>query len=419
MVTDGVNRRYFLPALTVRIICALAVGLLYQFYYQGGDTFNFHTHGSRHIWNAFMEDSEKGLKLLLGDVKDPRGIFEYSSRIVFITDPSSFAIVRLAGWIDLITWSAYSATAVIFAVIGFAGGWFFFTAFYEIIPSEHRKVAIATLFFPSMVFWGSGLLKDTITLSCVGLAVYCLHRLFSKRQLSGWLLAGLAVAFYGLYLIKIYILLTFLPAAIVWFFVLNYSRIKPLFLRIVLFPLMILVTSGFSYLAMLKAGEDNPKYSLQAIARTAQITAYDIRFWTGRDAGSGYTLGELDGTWESMLNLAPAAVNVSLFRPYFWEVHNPLMLLSAFESFALLILTLYVLARFRLLTLKVMTNPHVLFCLIFSISFAFAVGVSTFNFGTLTRYKIPLLPFYLLGMILLMHYSKRERKPEALEVTEY
>ena len=152
MVTDGVNRRYFLPALTVRIICALAVGLLYQFYYQGGDTFNFHTHGSRHIWNAFMEDSEKGLKLLLGDVKDPRGIFEYSSRIVFITDPSSFAIVRLAGWIDLITWSAYSATAVIFAVIGFAGGWFFFTAFYEIIPSEHRKVAIATLFFLQWFF---------------------------------------------------------------------------------------------------------------------------------------------------------------------------------------------------------------------------------------------------------------------------
>ena len=29
---------------------------------------------------------------------------------------------------------------------------------------------------------------------------------------------------------------------------------------------------------------------------------------------------------------------------------------------------------------------------------AFAVGVSTFNFGTLSRYKIPMEPFYLLGI---------------------
>ncbi len=43
-VTDEVNRVYFIPALTVKIIGALAVGLIYQFYYGGGDTFNYHTH---------------------------------------------------------------------------------------------------------------------------------------------------------------------------------------------------------------------------------------------------------------------------------------------------------------------------------------------------------------------------------------
>ena len=40
-VTDSVTRGYFIPALTVKIIGAIAVGLVYQFYYNGGDTFNF------------------------------------------------------------------------------------------------------------------------------------------------------------------------------------------------------------------------------------------------------------------------------------------------------------------------------------------------------------------------------------------
>ena len=54
----------------------------------------------------------------------------------------------------------------------------------------------------------------------------------------------------------------------------------------------------------------------------------------------------------------------------------------------------------------------------FSISFAFAVGVSTFNFGTLVRYKIPLLPFFLVALVLIRHHSKSARKLDELETTE-
>ena len=34
--------------------------------------------------------------------------------------------------------------------------------------------------------------------------------------------------------------------------------------------------------------------------------------------------------------------------------------------------------------------------------FAFAVGVSTYNFGTLMRYKIPVLPFYAIFLIIVI-----------------
>jgi hypothetical protein len=126
----------------------------------------------------------------------------------------------------------------------------------------------------------------------------------------------------------------------------------------------------------------------------------------------------LDGTFGSMARLAPQAINVSLFRPYIWEVKNPLMLLSALESMLLFVLTIYIIFKKNVGLLAAVTNMNVVFALIFSISFAFAVGVSTYNFGTLVRYKIPLLPFFLIALILIWHHSNKAKKFEVLESTE-
>jgi hypothetical protein len=119
-----------------------------------------------------------------------------------------------------------------------------------------------------------------------------------------------------------------------------------------------------------------------------------------------------------MARLAPQAINVSLFRPYIWEVKNPLMLLSALESMLLFVLTVYIIFKKNVGLLAAVTNMNVVFALIFSISFAFAVGVSTYNFGTLVRYKIPLLPFFFIALILIWHHSNRAKKFEVLDRTE-
>ncbi len=417
-VTDEFTWRYFLPALTVKIAGALALGILYQFYYDGGDTFNFHTHGSRVIWQAFMESPVKGLKLLFNQPNDYVGIYEFVSRIPFYRDPQSFAVIQIALLFDLITFSTYSATAVLFAVLSFAGGWLLFITFYSLRPSMHLPAAIATLFIPSVIFWGSGVLKDTITLACLGIATWLVYRLFIVGKVRLFGLLALGITLYFLFVIKIYILLVFMPSIITWIFFHHYSRIKSIVTKVMIMPFVLVMSGWLGYYAIVIASEANPKYSLSALSSTAQITAYDIRFWTGREAGSGYTLGDLDGTWKSMIALAPQSINVSLFRPYIWEVTNPLMLLSAMEGLVLLGMSLYVLVRVRSGIVRIFTDPAILFCFLFSVTFAFAVGVSTFNFGTLSRYKIPLLPFYLLALFMLLDTEKRERNLPALESIE-
>lgn len=416
-LTDEITSRYYFPALTLKIFGAIALGLLYQYYYDGGDTFNFHTRGSRIIWEAFVESPVLGWKLLTSSGEYIPGAVKYYSRIPFYYDSSSFFVVRIAAFFDLFTFSSYSATAVLFAYFSFIGCWLMFLTFYRLMPQAHGWISVAVLFVPSVIFWGSGILKDTLTLGALGMLTYAAHTVLIQRQPKVGKIFLLITSAWIIFVVKKYILLCFLPALLLWMYAARLARIKSVVLKIMVVPVITVLLVASGYYAVILIGKDDPRYSLDKIAITAQITAYDIGFYTGRDAGSTYSLGELDGTFSNLMGKFPQAVNVSLFRPYLWEVRNPLMLLSALESLVLLLLTVWVVFTCRFHLFQALRNPIVLFCLVFSITFAFAVGVSTFNFGTLARYKIPLIPFYLIGLIF-MHYEKRERNKPELDFTE-
>jgi hypothetical protein len=415
-VADSVTGKYFFPALTLKLVGAIVLGFIYQYYYNGGDTFNFHTHGSRHVWEAFMDSPFTGIRMLFSDGKHEAGFYRYSSLIPFFSDSSSFFVIKVAAFFDLFTFSTYSATAVFFAVIGFAGMWMFFLVFYRHYPLKHRQIAWAVFFIPSVFFWGSGILKDTLMMACLGVITFEVDRLFFARKISVTHILLLIGSICVIFIVKKFILQAFLPSVLMWIYLTTFKRIPSLTLRILIFPLIILISVFSIYYSVVRIGAGS-KYAVEILSQTAKATAYDIRFQTGRDAGSGYTLGELDGTFQSMLRLAPEAINVSLFRPYLWEVRNPLMLLSAIENSIFLILTIAIFFKRGFGIFKAFQNPDIIFCLIFSLIYAFAVGVSSFNFGTLARYKIPLLPFFTMAIVLIYNENK-PRKLDELEATE-
>ena len=133
-----------------------------------------------------------------------------------------------------------------------------------------------------------------------------------------------------------------------------------------------------------------------------------------REKGSAYYLGDMDGTIGNMLQLSPLALNVTLFRPYLWEVKNPFMLLSALEALGITFLSLTVLLRLKTRIIrKLFSEPFVMFCLTFTLILAVAVGLNSFNFGTLVRYKIPILPFYISS--LLFYSIKIGKKSKRIE----
>ncbi len=186
--------------------------------------------------------------------------------------------------------------------------------------------------------------------------------------------------------------------------------------------MLLAIAGGLGYLAIIKIGEESHRYNFNTLSYTAESTARWLTYVGEQQGGSVYTLGDFDYSPAGMLRKTPLAINVTLFRPYLWEVNNPVMLLSALESLALLLFTLYVFYKRGIgATFKaVVANPFLLFCFVFSLSFAFAIGIATYNFGSLVRYKIPLLPFYVAALLVLLPRkgAKSPRKLPVLASTE-
>ena len=416
--TDEVTKKYFLPALAIKMVGAVALGLVYFGYYGGmGDTVLYYEHGVVHMYDAFFDSPLIWLKLLLADGTYDESIWTYAQPMWYYSDDTSFFLIKIAGIFDVFTTHSYMGTALCMAGLSFTGLWAMFRAFYKLYPDIHKNIALGVFFMPSLFFWGSGLLKDTLTLCALGWAFYAVVNLIYFRKISR--LKMIVILFLGLYVIvsvKIYIALCFIPAMLLWVSLKSINNIKDSLLRKLAFPFYLTISLVIGYLALVQIGSINAQYSIDRIAYTAETTAWWIGFVSETEGGAYYSLGDLDFTPTGMLLKSPRAIWVSLFRPHPWEVRSPIMLLSAIESLFFLILTirLFIKNGFYRVFKTIWKDPFLIGILTFSLLFAFAVGVTSQNFGTLARYKIPLMPFYMMLLFIVEYKIKRVKRAKLL-----
>jgi hypothetical protein len=402
-------RPYFLPGLYLKIGGAIFIALIYQYYYKGaGDTFRYFDCGN--ILNSSLSDSfTLWLKLLtrVSPDADPF-IYKYSSAIEFYTDPPSFMVVRITALLGLITFNSYLPTAILFAVISYSGIWAMYRTFCQSYPHRIKQLAIAFLFVPSVFVWGSSIFKDTVCMFGLGWMVFTSFRIFVNKDMGVQNMTLLFLSFALVAIVKVYILLAFLPSLMLWLLLTYAHRIRSMAIRVMLgASVLALVSTSFLYLANTFSDSLN-QYSLSSISATVETTRDWITYSSG-DEGATYDLGEFEPTLWGMAKIFPAGVTVTLFRPFLWEIRKPIQLLSGLESFVFIVLTIATFIKngigftFR----KVFSDPNLIFFLTFSLIFAFAVGISTGNFGSLSRYKIPCLPFFA-ALLVILYYTRQK-----------
>ena len=110
--------------------------------------------------------------------------------------------------------------------------------------------------------------------------------------------------------------------------------------------------------------------------------------------------------------MAPAAIVATFYRPFLWESKKLSTLLSSVESLLLMIFTLYVMFKvgFIKFFVTIFRSPIVLYCFLFALIFGLFVGATTLNFGSLVRYKIPAMPFYVISLYLILDFHGKIKK---------
>ncbi|MGD1844569.1 MAG: hypothetical protein ACFB10_04170 [Salibacteraceae bacterium] len=405
--------RFLLPGMFAKVFGGIFFGCVYVYYYQGGDTVSYYE-SSLAFSNLIQKSPYEGLEALFSPYsKEVRGLFDHTTGypLSYIhSDISTFTVVRFVTPILMLSMESYLITTVLIACISFVGIWKAFALFQGYYPQLTRQLAIAFLFVPSVIFWGSGILKDTITLSAACWFIVGIHGVFIVRRRVLMKIVSILVASYLLIAIKPYIFMVLIPGTLIWVLFRWLQGLKSRFARILLIPFIYLATAGLGVLLFSVLGNVLNEYSLQNIVDKAIVTQTDLKQdYYGQNS---FDIGELDPTFIGIVSKAPIAILFGLFTPFLWNVNNIVMLFSALENSILLVFVVWILFRvgFVRIARYIFKDPVLIFTLSFAVLFALALGLTTPNYGALVRFKIPLIPFFVASLFILQHLRERKLK---------
>jgi hypothetical protein len=407
---------FFWKGFLFRIFCAWACSAIFRFYYGGGDSTMYHSgiidisHESWSFWWEFMKDifNKSHNWGRYGNVN--------VNAAYYMSGMNNAGVMRFGLLLNLFCFDSFLALALWYSLFAFWGQWKLYQVFVHFYPNMYKELGYVIMFYPSAIFWTSTLLKDPICIGALGFLVYSVTSIFFWKKN---IIRNTAIAISSgtiIYIIKAYIIIAFAPALIFWLFMQYNHKIKSSLLRrfLAIFAIILSIIGSSVLLNKLTSSAETKRFSSEAVIESIN---QQVKNFNSTEGGSNFSLGAFDPSPTGLAKMFPKAVNATLFRPYIWEVRNPLMMISALESGILLVVTLIILFRFKFNLFKILnivvSEPFVLFSLIFTIIFAGVIGLSTLNFGALVRYKTPCLPFFGLVLSVLWYKSKLYSSPNS------
>ena len=370
----------FWGAFLLRLAAGICLGWVYTYYYSAGDT-----------W-PFFEDAKKIAALGREDFFSYlRSLFDFRDDQFLIgqlidRDLRSIFFIKIISVFCLLSLDNYWICSAYFSLLAFMSAWFLHRKIVSIFPDSTKASALAFLFFPSVIFWSSGLEKETMALC----GVYFLVTLFltimagERPGKLSWLLmipAGFVIWSLKYYWAVVFFI-SILTALLVRVLISKYARIKK-------FSVIIWITLFLGVGVLLSF--THPNFYLHRFAEV--IFSNHNEFVAISNPENLIHYFRFDQTWTSIIMNSPWALVSGLFRPLPGEGLGPLGWAASVENLFLLVLFAGALLKFR----RGMATSYpilLLAALSYCIVLCVLLALSTPNFGTLSRYRVGFLPFF-------------------------
>ena len=369
--------RIFWLAFVFRLLMGAGLGLLYLYYYSANDTWLFFK-DSTVLAQFGKSDLAAYLNFLFTDEMP-----DYLKEQLINSQPRSLFLVKFMSVFSWMGGNNYWISASYFSLIAFLASWYLFIVVTDLFENSWIPASLSFLFFPSIIFWSSGLIKETLALA----GIYFIAGLFLKfihQQKVMWF--EWSIALYGFYVawnLKYY--WTALFGAVVFTYVVVFFLSKK-----VSFFKKYKTLSWFAIFTFLcgMASLLHPNFYLHRFLQVL-ITNHDDFIRISADDGLIHFYN-LHASWTSVMLNSPWALFSGLLRPFVWEASGMTAMLASLENLVIAILLLSALTGFR------MKSPHrlLLFSTIMYITLlCIFLSLSTPNLGTLSRYRVGFLPF--------------------------
>lgn len=416
--TDPLLQKYHRQGFWIKIFASILFVLYYSYLTLGDSTVLYHCEGNN-LYHLILQDASN-FKYIFKSGKDfDLSLVKNTYNQGYFREEGNYMVIRLDALFSFLSFGSYAVINLFFGCLAFSGLWKLYLFFYEQYPRLHKQFAISILYFPTLAFWSAGLLKDSLCIAAIGWLTYGLYDLLYKKRSLFKNCLIIFVSAYFLVVLKVYILLAYVPFFVLFIILKNVKNIKFTFFRYLFAPILIAL-SIYAFTQTLTAyNDDLGAYAVEDLTSSISHLNEVIEGRTGReDASSNFSLGtQFDGTFAGLIKIAPAAVGTTFFRPFIWEAHKISQLMAAFESLLLMFFTLYILLKagpFRFIK-WIFKDPLIMYCFLFAVIFGLFVGASTLNFGTLVRYKIPCLPFYSIALFLIYEKVKERAAKKQLQ----
>lgn len=403
-------QRYLIKGFLFKIICAIFYAFLLYYYYGFGDSLTYFKDAI--YFKYLIRIRADSFWHLMGD--DYKSIRD-AHNVIGGGSSQGLAVEKVALVLSYISFNRYLVVTVFFAAAAYSGVFKLFQAICDFMPRWHKRLAIFIIFFPTMSVFGSGVLKDSLCIAGLGWMFYAGHKMIQNKKFSPkyflLMIAGATV----IIVIKVYILAAFILPYILYLLITMLRRIPSKFIRRAVLPVLL---GGMALIYIFNAKQIDESLGYYAVDKLFDNIKEQQHNYINEsgDAGGMFDLGYFEPTLSGFIKKMPDGIAATLYRPFPWESKNVIMLLFSLESLSLLFLTFYVFikARPKYFFTAIVSNPFTFLCISYSLLFAAMIGLSTFNFGTLARYRIPIIPFYVAGLFSILYFQKnhgRQKHP--------
>jgi hypothetical protein len=401
---QGLKRIYLLAAFLVKILAGFGLTWIYTHFYDDrnlSDIFKFYD-DSRFMIEALQEKPKDYFMMLLGlDGNKPYyDQYYYQMNNWFKAyDQGWFndtrTMIRLNAFLGLFSFGVYHVHTIFFSFIAFCG----LVLIYRSVQHwfmESKWLLFAVIFFmPSVLCWTSGILKETFLLLGMGLFLFGLFsNLKARSRISPFIYSGFGI--FIMLFVKPYILIAFIPGVMA----LALSK----FLPKIKVAWHFLASYAICILMLFVAAQLGPQYNLLEQLSERQQSVWRLAFYV--DSGSLIEAEPLNPNLPSLLRNLPEAIINTAFRPSIMDAKNALQWMAAFENLMIIICMIFSIGLFKY-------DPSKLKIALFISSFVIIVyalsGLTTPVLGTLVRYRVPALPFFMMLCFLMFDHQRFNR----------